>query len=148
MIPFASSGAGHDPGGPGGPAGGAGGAGGGSDSGRERSGGGPDATSEPQCPAGEEPLELPIDGTLDLHTFAPAEARELVRDYVEACRERGILEVRIIHGKGKGVLARIVRSVLEKTPGIVEIRPGGEGGGGWGATLVTLAPADPGRKRS
>jgi DNA-nicking Smr family endonuclease len=88
-----------------------------------------------------EPVDLPIDGTLDLHTFQPREARDLVRDYVAACRERGILEIRIIHGKGTGVLKRIVESTLSEIPAVVSFRPGGWGGGGWGATLVTLRPA-------
>ena len=84
-------------------------------------------------------FEIPIDGTLDLHTFRPDDVKDLVRDYVEACRRKGILEVRIIHGKGTGVLRRIVESTLSKMPEVVSHRPGGHSGGGWGATVATLA---------
>ncbi len=87
-------------------------------------------------------FEIPIDGTLDLHTFRPGEVKDLVRDYVEACREKGILEVRIIHGKGTGVLRRIVESTLSKMPEVIAYQAGGHGGGGWGATVATLAPPE------
>lgn len=84
-----------------------------------------------------EVLEYPIDGTLDLHTFSPRDAASVVGDYLEACDEKGIREVRIIHGKGKGVLRRIVHSVLEDHPLVAEYRLD-DGPGGWGATLVSL----------
>ena len=87
-------------------------------------------------------FEIPIDGTLDLHTFRPGEVKDLVRDYVEACREKGILEVRIIHGKGMGTLRRIVESTLSKMPEVISHRPGGHGGGGWGAPVATQAPPE------
>lgn len=85
-------------------------------------------------------VELPIDGILDLHTFAPRDAQELVSDYVEACAERGIEEVRIIHGKGTGALRRTVHATLERHPLVVAFRLAGEGEGGWGATKALLRP--------
>ena len=85
-----------------------------------------------------EPVELPIDGTLDLHTFHPRDVKQLIPDYLEECRKRGIFQVRIVHGKGTGALRRTVHAVLDKHPDIVEYRLGGSGGGEWGATIVVL----------
>lgn len=84
------------------------------------------------------PLELPLDGVLDLHTFQPDEVKDLVRDYLDACRERGILQVRIIHGKGTGTLRKIVHATLEKLPFVASFHVADETGGGWGATIVIL----------
>lgn len=89
-----------------------------------------------------DPVEVPIDGILDLHTFQPREAKELIRDYLGACRERGILQVRIIHGKGTGALQRTVHSVLSRMPEVASFGLAGEWGGGWGATIVTLRPSE------
>jgi DNA-nicking Smr family endonuclease len=90
----------------------------------------------------DEPVPIPVDGILDLHCFAPAEVRDLVMDYLAECRKRGILEVRIIHGKGSGTLRRIVRSLLERHPHVVAFRTPSDAGG-WGATELTLAPEGP-----
>lgn len=85
--------------------------------------------------------ELPIDGTLDLHTFAPAEVKELIPEYLEACRARGILQLRIVHGKGTGVLRRIVHAELERSALVAAFHLADGGAGGWGATLVELRPS-------
>jgi DNA-nicking Smr family endonuclease len=89
-----------------------------------------------------DPAELPIDGTLDLHTFDPRDVKDLVPDYLAACREKGILHVRIIHGKGTGTLRKTVRSILEKLPSVVSFRTAEESSGGWGATIVILRPKE------
>jgi DNA-nicking Smr family endonuclease len=86
------------------------------------------------------PRELPIDGTLDLHTFSPRDVRELVNTYLDECRRRGILEVRIVHGKGIGALREQVHRVLARRRDVVRFRLDSETGSGWGATLVDLAP--------
>lgn len=86
----------------------------------------------------QDPIEYPIDGTLDLHQFRPGEVRDVVRDYIDACLERGIHALRIIHGKGIGVQREIVRSVLEKHPAVASFRHEGGSGGSWGATVVDL----------
>ena len=88
-----------------------------------------------------EPVELPIDGILDLHTFNPKEIKHLVPDYLAACREKGILHVRIIHGKGTGTLRRTVHAILERDPAVASYRLADEDAGSWGATLVELRPA-------
>jgi DNA-nicking Smr family endonuclease len=87
-----------------------------------------------------ETVELPITGELDLHTFRPQELKELVPDYLAACRERGILQVRIIHGKGIGALRRTVHSILKRLPEVESFSLAGELSGSWGATMVTLRP--------
>jgi DNA-nicking Smr family endonuclease len=86
------------------------------------------------------PIELPIDGTLDLHTFHPRDVKALVPDYLAECRQRGILAVRIIHGKGTGSLRRSVHAILSRLPDVASFGLAMEDGGGWGATLVTLRP--------
>jgi len=87
-----------------------------------------------------EPIELPIDGELDLHTFHPRDVKELVPEYLTECRRKGILEVRIIHGKGIGAMRATVHAVLDRLPEVISYRPGGEGRGSWGATLTWLKP--------
>ena len=84
------------------------------------------------------PVVIPIDGTLDLHTFNPREVKDLVPDYLALCREKGILQVRIIHGKGTGAMQRTVHSILARIPEVASFRLAGEDGGGWGATIVIL----------
>ena len=67
----------------------------------------------------DEPIELPITGVLDLHTFRPRDLKDLVPDYLAACREKGILQVRIIHGKGIGNLRRSVHAILARQPEVL-----------------------------
>jgi len=77
---------------------------------------------------------------LDLHTFQPKDVKDLVPDYMAQCRKQGILQVRIIHGKGIGTLREIVHAALSTIPGVVSFRLADEEDGGWGATIVRLKP--------
>jgi DNA-nicking Smr family endonuclease len=86
----------------------------------------------------DDALEIPVDGVLDLHTFDPRDLRTLIPDYLAACHERGIRQVRLIHGKGTGALRRSVHALLQRSPLVAAFRLAGEDGGGWGATLVDL----------
>ena len=87
----------------------------------------------------EEPIEIPVDGLLDLHLFRPSDVADLVDEYLRACRERGIYEVKIIHGKGRGVLRRTVHSLLKKHPLVADFHLD-SGPSGWGATIAQLRP--------
>lgn len=85
----------------------------------------------------DNPVEIPIDGILDLHMFRPSDVKDLVPDYLEACREKEIYRVRIIHGKGTGSLRRTVHSILDKLP-YVDDYHFAEDQSSWGATIVIL----------
>jgi dsDNA-specific endonuclease/ATPase MutS2 len=85
-----------------------------------------------------EPIELPIDGILDLHTFRPGDVKDLIPDYLAECRKRGILRIRIIHGKGTGALRETVHAILRKRPDVESFGLASADAGGWGATVVTL----------
>ena len=88
----------------------------------------------------QESVELPVDGILDLHSFQPGDVKELMPDYLSLCREKGILRVRVIHGKGTGALRTTVHAILSKLPGVASFKQAMEDEGGWGATIVTLKP--------
>jgi len=98
----------------------------------------PDSESEPV--PGAEPVQIPIEGELDLHTFNPRDIKELLPAYLAACREKGILQVRVIHGKGIGNLRRTVHALLSRQPNVVSYSLAGEHSGGCGATIVNLRP--------
>lgn len=86
----------------------------------------------------EPPGEYPIDGTLDLHMFAPEDTKEVVLEYIRECLDRGIHSIRIVHGKGIGVKREIVHSLLDNHPNVAAYRHEAGSGGGWGATVVDL----------
>jgi DNA-nicking Smr family endonuclease len=86
----------------------------------------------------DDPIQFPITGVLDLHTFKPNEVKDLVPDYLAACHEKGIFQVRIIHGKGIGNLRRSVHAILGKHPLVSFFTLDHPEYGGWGATIVHL----------
>jgi DNA-nicking Smr family endonuclease len=89
----------------------------------------------------EEPIEIPITNELDLHTFRANELSALLPEYFAECRKKNILAVRVIHGKGAGVLREGVHRLLEKMPEVESWHwPADAQSGGWGATWVRLRP--------
>ncbi|RME68901.1 MAG: DNA mismatch repair protein MutS [Verrucomicrobia bacterium] len=102
----------------------------------------------PQAPdPADAPVEIPINGELDLHTFRPAEIKELIPDYIEACLRKRIHRLRIIHGKGTGTLRETVHAILRRQPAVENFHLADETAGGWGATIVELRPDTPPRSR-
>ena len=84
-------------------------------------------------------VEHPIGPELDLHTFRPGEISSLLPEYFAECRKRGLLRVRIIHGKGSGTLRSGVHHLLATLPEVQQwIWPADEASGSWGATWVIL----------
>ena len=98
----------------------------------------PQMNENPNSGDESEPVEIPINGVLDLHTFSPKEIKDLIPEYLEACRAKDLLDVRIIHGKGIGVLRETVQAILRKLPYVEKFQLADESGGGWGATIVRL----------
>ena len=95
-----------------------------------------------------EEVVVPIEDCIDLHPFQPREIRSVVEAYLEAALQKGLREVRIIHGKGIGVQRETVRSVLKDHPAVESFRDGDAAAGGWGATRVWLAPSGDGTDQS
>ena len=87
-----------------------------------------------------EEVRLPLEDHIDLHSFRPREVASVVESYLEQAIEAGLTEVRLIHGRGIGVQRKIVRSLLSKHPGVASFGDAPSERGGWGATLVRLAP--------
>ena len=92
-------------------------------------------------PENPDTIEIPIDGTLDLHNFLPKEIKSLVHEYLKECQKKDILSVRIVHGKGTGALRRTVHSALDKCSIVADYKLAGIDAGTWGATLVSLHPS-------
>lgn len=88
----------------------------------------------------DEPVEIPITDILDLHSFAPRDIRSAVEAYLEEAHRLGLQALRIIHGRGIGVQRETIRSILSRTEYVIEFRDAPAEAGGWGATVVTLAP--------
>ena len=85
-------------------------------------------------------VTLPIEDAIDLHAFAPRDTKDVVISYLEAARAAGFREVRIIHGRGIGQQRDIVRAVLARHPHVASFADAPPERGGWGATVVLLAP--------
>jgi dsDNA-specific endonuclease/ATPase MutS2 len=96
----------------------------------------------------EAPVTVPIEDSLDLHTFRPGEVKDLLDDYLKAALEEGFEEVRIIHGKGTGQLRQRVQGILERHPLVASFRQPESSRGGWGATVVFLKTGASRRSRS
>jgi DNA-nicking Smr family endonuclease len=92
---------------------------------------------DPDSPFSE-PIVLPIEDSIDLHAFRPKDVPGVVEEYLEQCRQAGLKEVRIIHGRGTGVQRNIVRSILQKHPLVLSFQAAPAEAGGWGATVVVL----------
>lgn len=85
-----------------------------------------------------EPIRIPIEDVLDLHTFRPRDIPDLLNAYFSECIKEGIFSVRVIHGKGKGIQKRRVHQILDEHPLVRQYSDAPLEAGGWGATLVTL----------
>ena len=85
-----------------------------------------------------DPIRIPIEDVLDLHTFRPQDVADLLEDYFNECIKAGIQSVRVIHGKGKGIQKRQVHKILKKNPQVKSFKDAPPEAGGWGATLVEL----------
>jgi DNA-nicking Smr family endonuclease len=83
-------------------------------------------------------VQVPIEDWIDLHTFSPKDIPSLLEEYLRECLKKGFREVRIIHGKGKGVQMRIVHSFLKKSALVESFRLAPLEAGSWGATIVHL----------
>lgn len=87
-----------------------------------------------------EPIRIPIEDVLDLHSVSPRDVKFVVEEYLVEARRLGFSAVRIIHGRGIGVQRETVRKVLDRAPFVESFGDAPAEAGGWGATVVTLAP--------
>jgi dsDNA-specific endonuclease/ATPase MutS2 len=86
----------------------------------------------------DHPVLLPIESELDLHAFAPRDIASVVAEYIDAAANVGLSEVRLVHGRGRGVQRGIVQSTLERHPRVIEFWD--DPGAHLGATLARISP--------
>jgi dsDNA-specific endonuclease/ATPase MutS2 len=86
----------------------------------------------------DEPIEIEITDTLDLHPFRPAEVRDVAREYLVEAHARGFTQVRLIHGRGIGVQREGIRTLLASLDFVRDFHDADPSGGGWGSTVVLL----------
>jgi len=89
-----------------------------------------------------EPVNLPIEDSLDLHPFAPKDIRPVVEEYLREAAARGFREVRLIHGRGIGLQRASVQGLLARHPLVERFFDAPPDRGGWGATVVVLKTVD------
>jgi DNA-nicking Smr family endonuclease len=89
----------------------------------------------------DEPFELEIEDSIDLHTFAPRDVQSVVEEYLRAARQAGLLSVRVIHGRGTGTQRARVLALLRELSFVTSAHEAPADRGGWGATVVELKPA-------
>jgi hypothetical protein len=99
----------------------------------------------PGDPVAIEAVVLPTEDVLDLHAFHPADTAAVVEEYLAAARAAGLREVRIVHGRGKGVQRALVRRLLAGSAHVSAFGEAPGERGGWGATVVRLRPEDAAR---
>ena len=101
----------------------------------------PSASEEFDDSPFSDPIVMPIEDVIDLHPFAPKEIRSVVEEYLRECCSAGFTQVRLIHGKGKGVQRESIRSLLTRLPYVKDFADASMEAGGWGATIVRLDPS-------
>jgi len=87
------------------------------------------------------PVRIPIERELDLHPFSPRDIPSVVAEYVRAAAAAGLREVRLVHGRGRGVQRGIVQAALDRHPNVVEFWD--DSAAHLGATIARLGPAIP-----
>jgi dsDNA-specific endonuclease/ATPase MutS2 len=97
--------------------------------------------TEADSPFGE-PVALELSDSFDLHPFQPRDIPSVVEEYLQQSIESGFTEVRLIHGKGKGIQLNIIRSLLSKHPAVRSFKEAPLEAGGWGSTIVVLKQRD------
>ena len=98
---------------------------------------------DPESPF-PDPFVIPIEESIDLHLFRPSEIGDVAEGYLEAAIEKRFREVRLIHGRGKGVQRDRIQRLLLKHPGVERFADAPGDRGGWGATIAWLrVPDDP-----
>jgi DNA-nicking Smr family endonuclease len=90
----------------------------------------------------DQPIVLPLEDRLDLHPFQPKEIPSVVEEYLAQCRQAGFRQVRLIHGKGKGVQRNIIRALLERHANVESFHDAPLEAGSWGATVVVFKAQD------
>lgn len=106
---------------------------------RTRKGPAPGCSGPPGEPL---PHPVPVEESIDLHTFQPRDVVSVVEEYLEAAARERYREVRLIHGKGTGVQRAAVRALLARHPLVAAYTDAPPEAGGWGATRVVLKPSE------